>query len=86
MYTEICEIPDRARQFMALSKSFTLPVGFPYVGMGSSYFASIAFKFMGVDIQPELASELYCYGLKKIDSKRSDFISIRKKYRGALVY
>jgi glucosamine--fructose-6-phosphate aminotransferase (isomerizing) len=38
-----------------------LPLGVPYVGMGSSWFASLAFKYMGVTIQPEMASEYFNY-------------------------
>jgi len=38
-----------------------LPTGVPYLGMGSSYFAPLAFKYMGVNIFPELASEFFNY-------------------------
>ncbi len=59
--SEINEIPQRAEDFLRLSPPFTLPVGVPYLGMGSSYFAPLAFKFMGINIFPELASEYYNY-------------------------
>lgn len=61
MLAEINEIPAKAVEFLFKSPSYTLPLGVPYLGMGSSWFAPLAFKYMGVDIQPELASEYYNY-------------------------
>lgn len=58
--TEIKEIPERALALLN-SPIQTLPLNVPYLGMGSSYFAPLAFKFMGVDILPEIASEYYNY-------------------------
>jgi glucosamine--fructose-6-phosphate aminotransferase (isomerizing) len=66
MLQELMEIPQRAQDFLKNSADYTLPLGVPYLGMGSSYFAPLAFKYMGVDIQPEIASE-YFYYLKKKD-------------------
>jgi glutamine---fructose-6-phosphate transaminase (isomerizing) len=43
------------------SPAYKLPLGVPYLGMGSSYFAPLAFKYMGVDIQQEIASEFFYY-------------------------
>lgn len=60
---EILEIPDRAADVLA-NPAEALPLHVPYLGMGSSYFAPLAFKYMGVLIQPELASE-YAYYLAK---------------------
>jgi glutamine---fructose-6-phosphate transaminase (isomerizing) len=60
---EILEIPDRANDILN-SQIAPLPLHVPYLGMGSSYFAPLAFKYMGVPIQPELASE-YVYYLAK---------------------
>jgi glucosamine--fructose-6-phosphate aminotransferase (isomerizing) len=57
---EIKEIPDRALALLD-SPLQPLPSHVPYLGMGSSYFAPLAFKYMGVDIQPEIASEFYHY-------------------------
>jgi glutamine---fructose-6-phosphate transaminase (isomerizing) len=60
---EIREIPDRAID--ALNSAVApLPLQVPYLGMGSSYFAPLAFHYMGVPIVPELASE-YVYYLAK---------------------
>lgn len=60
-YAEIIEIPQRAKAFWEESPSYTLPLRVPYLGMGSSYFAPLAFKLMGVDIYPEMASEFFNY-------------------------
>ena len=49
---EILEIPEKAMAILdaPLQK---LPLGVPYLGMGSSYFAPLAFKYMGINIYPE---------------------------------
>lgn len=57
---EIKEIPERALALLD-SPIQSLPLQVPYLGMGSSYFAPLAFKYMGIDIQPEIASEYYHY-------------------------
>ena len=61
MLAEINEIPLKAIEFLKQSPNYTLPLGVPYLGMGSSWFAPLAFKYMGVDIQPEMASEYFNY-------------------------
>jgi glucosamine--fructose-6-phosphate aminotransferase (isomerizing) len=58
--TEILEIPERAKDVLN-SPTVSLPLHVPYLGMGSSYFAPLAFKYMGLPIQPELASEYFYY-------------------------
>ena len=57
---EILEIPEKAKVILdaPLQK---LPLGVPYLGMGSSYFAPLAFKYMGINIYPEMASEYANY-------------------------
>jgi glucosamine--fructose-6-phosphate aminotransferase (isomerizing) len=57
---EILEIPERALAVLD-SPIKKLPLNVPYLGMGSSYFAPLAFKYMGIPIQPEIASEYYNY-------------------------
>ena len=64
MLAETNEIPVKAVEFLNESPSYTLPLGVPYLGMGSSYFAPLAFKFMGINIQPEMASEFFNYQQK----------------------
>ena len=61
MLAEIKSMPERAQHFLRKSKEYTLPLGVPYIGMGSSYFAPLAFKYMGLDVRTELASEFYNY-------------------------
>ena len=62
---EIAEIPERAVKFWENSESYRLPLKVPYLGMGSSYFAPLAFRYMNIDIYPELASEYFNYTGKK---------------------
>ncbi len=54
-------MPEKAKYFLEASPSCTLPEGMPYLGMGSSYFAPLAFKYMGLKIFPDLASEFFHY-------------------------
>lgn len=54
-------MPEMAQAFLDHSPAYQLPLNVPYVGMGSSYFAPLAFKYMGISIQPEMASEFYNY-------------------------
>jgi glucosamine--fructose-6-phosphate aminotransferase (isomerizing) len=61
MLDEIYEIPERAIKYWDKSGPYKLPLKVPYLGMGSSYFAPLAFKYMNIDIYPELASEYYHY-------------------------
>lgn len=61
MLAEINEIPVKALEFLQQSPNYTLPLEVPYLGMGSSFFAPLAFKYMGVNIQPEMASEYFNY-------------------------
>jgi glucosamine--fructose-6-phosphate aminotransferase (isomerizing) len=69
-YLEIKEIPERALDFWKNSKDFILPLKVPYIGMGSSYFAPLSFKYLGIDIYPEIASEYFNYlkGNKSVDA------------------
>ena len=64
MLAEIEEMPVKARLFLKECNDYALPFDVPYIGMGSSYFAPLAFKYMGFPILTELASEYYNY-LKK---------------------
>jgi len=57
---EILEIPERAIDVLN-NPINPLPLHVPYLGMGSSYFAPLAFKYMGLPIYPELASEYFYY-------------------------
>ncbi len=61
MLSEIKEMPLKATEFLENSPAYTLPLGVPYIGMGSSYFAPLCFKYMGIEIYPEMASEFFNY-------------------------
>jgi len=61
MLSEIKAMPAMAQAFLDKSKDYELPLKVPYLGMGSSYFAPLAFKYMGINIHPEMASEYYNY-------------------------
>jgi glucosamine--fructose-6-phosphate aminotransferase (isomerizing) len=64
MLHEIMEIPRQAEEFWSATSPIDLPLQVPYLGMGSSYFAPLAFKYMGIPIHPEIASEFYNYQAK----------------------
>lgn len=64
--SEILEIPERGKALLADKSKYSLPLRVPYLGMGSSYFAPLAFKYMGIEIFPEMASEFFTY-LKKVN-------------------
>ena len=61
MLHEIEQIPDAAAACYEKTRDVRLPTAVPYLGMGSSYFAPLALKFQGVDVQPEPASEYFHY-------------------------
>jgi glutamine---fructose-6-phosphate transaminase (isomerizing) len=75
LLSEINEIPQRASEFLRLSPHFSLPLRVPYLGMGSSYFAPLAFKYMGINIFPEIASEYFNYIHKGKKRNRAVIIS-----------
>ena len=56
---EIHEIPARARACLEASRGLRLPTGVPYIGMGSSHFATLVLRYAGADIHPEAASEYF---------------------------
>lgn len=59
METEIFNIPNQARFCYDKNKGLILPEKVPYIGMGSSYYAVVTLRYLGVKIFPELASEYY---------------------------
>ena len=61
MIEEIEAIGPQAQLFLSATPDYALPLHVPYLGMGSSYFAPLAFKYMGLPIQPEIASEYVYY-------------------------
>jgi len=83
MLTEINEMPLKAKEFLKGSSAYSLPLNVPYIGMGSSYFAPLSFKFMGIDIHPEIASEYYNYLYK--DSKAATGVLLSQSGRSTEV-
>lgn len=65
MIKEIKEIPDKAEKIHYSTKNIKLPTDVPYIGMGSSYYATLAMYYQGIPIRPSRASEYYNYLSKK---------------------
>lgn len=61
MLKEIKEIPDKAEKILYSTKNIKLPLNVPYIGMGSSYYASLCMYYQGIPIQVSRASEYYNY-------------------------
>jgi glucosamine--fructose-6-phosphate aminotransferase (isomerizing) len=61
MINEIREIPDKAEKILYSTKNIQLPLNVPYIGMGSSYYATLAMYYQGIPIQPSRGSEYYNY-------------------------
>ncbi len=61
MLKEIRQIPEVALKCYQENRLCRLPLGVPYLGIGSSYFASLTLKYCDVPIQPEPASEYIDY-------------------------
>jgi glucosamine--fructose-6-phosphate aminotransferase (isomerizing) len=64
MKNEINEIPYRADLCYNENKGIILPENVPYLGMGSSFIAPNVFRFLGINIFPEVASDYYNYLVK----------------------
>lgn len=69
MKNEIWEIPYRANLCYNKNKGIILPENVPYIGMGSSYIACTVFRYLGIELFPELASDYFNYLLKKEANK-----------------
>jgi len=61
MEKEIYDIPVQARLCFERNKGLILPDKVPYIGMGSSYFAAVTLRYLGVKVFPELACDYYGY-------------------------
>lgn len=61
MEKEIYDIPFQARLCYEKNKGLILPEKVPYIGMGSSYFAAVTLRYLGVKIFPELAGDYFHY-------------------------
>ncbi|HAQ17956.1 MAG TPA: hypothetical protein DCR40_01830 [Prolixibacteraceae bacterium] len=65
MEKELYDIPMQAKLCYEKNKGLILPDKVPYIGMGSSYYAAIVLRYLGVKIFPELAGD-YFYYIQKI--------------------
>lgn len=81
MLKEINEIPEKAVKFLNESPNYKLPLHVPYLGMGSSWFAPLAFKYMGVPIYPEMASEYFNY--TQPDKKQKNAVILSQSGRSS---
>jgi len=61
MERELYDIPFHARLCYEKNKGLILPEKVPYLGMGSSYFAALVLRYLGVKIFPEPAGDYYHY-------------------------
>jgi glucosamine--fructose-6-phosphate aminotransferase (isomerizing) len=64
MKSEIYEIPGRAEKCYRENKGIILPENVPYIGMGSSYISATIFRYLGIDLYPEMAADYYNYLIK----------------------
>lgn len=58
---ELYEIPYRAELCYQKNKGIILPEDVPYIGMGASYTAATAFRYLGINLYPEKAADFHNY-------------------------
>ncbi len=58
---ELYEIPYRSELCYRKNKGIILPEEVPYIGMGASYFAASAFRYLGINLYPENAAAFHHY-------------------------
>ena len=75
MKNEIYEIPYRAELCYSKNKGIILPENVPYIGMGSSYYASLVFKYLGVKIVPETGFDYYHFLAQSTKAENAVLIS-----------
>jgi len=70
MENELYDIPIQARLCYEKNKGLILPDKVPYIGMGSSYFAAVTLRYLGVKIFPELAGDYFYFirAIKQFDT------------------
>jgi glutamine---fructose-6-phosphate transaminase (isomerizing) len=69
LFSELEEIPLRARECYGKNKTLTLPKNVPYLGQGASYYAALVLYYCNAPIRPYIASEYHAYFAKKIHSQ-----------------
>lgn len=75
MKKEIGEIPLNAELCYKKNKGIILPENVPYLGMGSSHVATTVFRYLGINIYPEVAADYYNYLLKYKVSENGVLVS-----------
>lgn len=75
MKDEVYEIPYRAELCYRKNKGVILPEDVSYIGMGASYIATKALRFMGINFFPEKAAEYFNYLLKYKEPDKGVLIS-----------
>lgn len=70
MENELYDIPIQARLCYEKNKGLILPDKVPYIGMGSSYFAAVTLRYLGVKVFPELAGDYFHFirAIKQFDN------------------
>ena len=70
MENELYDIPIQSQLCYEKNKGLILPDKVPYIGMGSSYFAAITLRYLGVKIFPELAGDYFHFirAIKQFDN------------------
>lgn len=74
MLEELKDIPDALSNCFKQNKAVSLPLSVPYIGMGASYYVSLAPYYAGAKIEPQIASEYFNYFQNRQD-KESVLIS-----------
>jgi glutamine---fructose-6-phosphate transaminase (isomerizing) len=75
MRNEIYEIPYRAELCYQKNKGIILPDNVPYIGMGSSFYAALLFKYLGINISPEQSYGFHKYLHQQFSIKSGVLIS-----------
>jgi len=75
MKKEISEIPFNAELCYNKNKGIILPENVPYLGMGSSNVATTVFRYLGINIYPEVAADYYNYLVKYKDPENGVLVS-----------
>jgi glucosamine--fructose-6-phosphate aminotransferase (isomerizing) len=72
---ELYDIPNQGWLCYEKNKGLILPEKVPYIGMGSSYFAAVVLRYLGIKNCPELAGEYFSYLKKTGQSDHAVLIS-----------
>lgn len=85
MLSEIREIPQAARACYQRNQDIELPGGVPYLGMGSSFIATLVLKYLQKPVRPEMAAE-YAYYLAKPQPEGSAVLISQSGYSSEIIW